>query len=245
MAVTKLYNGKYQARVEGPDGRYLTRVFRTKSEAIEQEAKWKQMKRDGQLADQVERQITLDHYFQEWISDVEKSIRRQEDTGWLGVRKQLYRDYIAPAIGRYKLRAITPQMVKRVLNAMAEKGKAPQTRVHVFGMLRKMFNDAIEDYRYMTFNPALRKFKPKVPVKETPHLGGLEQIRRLLTHVNGKKYDLAIWVQLYLGLRIGELQALRWEDVDLEKADALTSDEPTFGRKASFGIIRRGSGTWC
>jgi len=107
-------------------------------------------------------------------------------------------------------------MVKRVLNEMAQKGRAPQTRLHVFAMLRQMLNDAIEDYRYMTFNPALRKYKPKVPIKETAHLGTLDQIKQLLQYVDGKKYGLGIWIQLYLGLRIGELQVLQWEDIDLE-----------------------------
>ena len=31
-----------------------------------------------------------------------------------------------------------------------------------------------------------------------------------------RKYGLAIWIQFYLGLRAGELQALKWEDVDLD-----------------------------
>ena len=44
----------------------------------------------------------------------------------------------------------------------------------------------------------------------------MDQIRRLLTHVEGRRYGLAIWIQLFLGLRCGELQALTWEDVDLD-----------------------------
>jgi integrase len=34
--------------------------------------------------------------------------------------------------------------------------------------------------------------------------------------VRGKPYGLAVWLSAYLGLRVGEVQALRWEDVDLE-----------------------------
>ena len=41
-------------------------------------------------------------------------------------------------------------------------------------------------------------------------------MKALLSHTEDKKYGLAIWIQIYLGLRVGELIALRWEDIDLE-----------------------------
>ena len=53
----------------------------------------------------------------------------------------------------------------------------------------------------------------------TPHLN-LEECRQLLLHVKGKRYGLAIWVQLYLGLRFGEIAALRWQDVDITTGKA-------------------------
>ena len=37
-----------------------------------------------------------------------------------------------------------------------------------------------------------------------------------MQHVETERYGLPIWIQIYLGLRIGELMALRWEDIDLE-----------------------------
>jgi integrase len=53
-----------------------------------------------------------------------------------------------------------------------------------------------------------------VPIKEARHFN-LSEVRTLLLHVEDKPYGLAIWLQLYLGLRVGELQALTWTDVDL------------------------------
>lgn len=53
-------------------------------------------------------------------------------------------------------------------------------------------------------------------MKETNYLS-LEQLKRLLSYISGKAYELAIWLGVYLGLRVGEIQALRWQDVDFEK----------------------------
>jgi integrase len=113
-----------------------------------------------------------------------------------------------------RLRDVKPLHVKRVLIEMAKLGKSDQMRLHVFVLMRKMFGEAIETYQYLTFNPVIRKLKPKPVRKEAKHLN-LDETKTLLTHVDGKKYGLAIWLQLYLGLRVGELQALRWEDIDL------------------------------
>lgn len=165
----------------------------------------------------------------------EKSKKYQ--SGWRQFQFQQYRDYVQPVLGKIRLNAITPQMVKRVLNRVAMMDRSPGTQRHVFVLMRKMFGDAIESYQYLTFNPAIGKFKPDIPFKEAKRLN-LEQIKRLLVHVDGKKYGLAIWLQLYVGLRCGELQALRWEDIDLEDG-RLQSAALTCERWRSSATIRR------
>jgi integrase len=215
MAISKRTNGHYQARVIGPDGRIRAQTFPTKSEALLQERKWKQQKWDGVLGSSADRHLTLNEYFEEWHRDVTEESPVHMRSGWRKAQKQLYEDYIGPQIGSLRLKEIRPHHVKRVLNEMANLGKSEQTRVHAFGILRKMFGDAMEIYQYATFNPALKKLKPSIAQREAKHLN-LGQAKSLLSHVDGKRYGLAIWIQLYLGLRAGELQALRWEDVDLE-----------------------------
>ncbi len=215
MSIIKRSNS-YQVRLEGIDGRILSKTFKTKIEAREQETLWKREKQEGALGTYAERHLTLKEFFEEWFKNVVEETPEHMRTGWRKAQKQLFDDYVSPLIGAHKLRELRPHHVQQVLIQMAKLGKSDQTRVHAFGLLRKMFNDAIEIYQYVTFNPALNKFKPKIVVRETTHLN-LEQTKTLLTHVDGKKYGLAIWIQLYMGLRVGELQALRWEDVDLEE----------------------------
>lgn len=229
MAIRKLYNGHYQARLEGPDGRYLTRVFPTKALAEDQERLWKQQKRDGALGTNAERHITVGEFFDKWFKSLCEAETEEEDTGWRTIQAQLYRDYIDPVLGSYRLKSVTTQDVKKVLNAMAKLGRSKTTRRHVYIMLRKMFGDAIEDYQYLTFNPVLRKLKPDVPQKEAPHLSHIDQVRRLLIAVEEKRFGLGVWIQIYTGLRIGEVQALRWEDLDLEAGVLLL--RRTFVRK--------------
>jgi hypothetical protein len=68
----------------------------------------------------------------------------------------------------------------------------------------------------MSTTPVLKQLRPRLIMKETNYLS-LEQLKRLLSYISGKAYELAIWLGVYLGLRVGEIQALRWQDVDFEK----------------------------
>jgi integrase len=229
MSVRKLYNGNYQTKLKGPDGRYWTRVFQTKGEAETQDRIWKEQKREGTLGTTIERQMTVGDFFARWHKDLRDATTLEEETGWRDLQAQIFRDYIHPVIGAVRLKNVTPQMIKGVLNEMAKKGRGKQTRRHAFGIMRKMFADAIEDYQYLTFNPVLKKLKPDVPIVEAPHLKHVDQMKRLLSAVEGKHFELAVWIQLFAGLRIGEVQALCWEDVDLEAGTL--SVKRTFVRK--------------
>ena len=72
MAILKLKNGNHQARLQGADGRMLTKVFRTKRDAEFQELKWKREKRDGSLGINSDRYRTLQEFFEEWFKDLEE-----------------------------------------------------------------------------------------------------------------------------------------------------------------------------
>jgi len=217
MPIVKKPSGHFQAKILSPDKTFsITKTFPTRAQAVEQLARWKREKREGKLKAQEPKSPYLDEFFNEWYADISSEKAVQYQSGWQRFQFQQYRDYVQPVLGRTRLNAITPQMVKRVLNRVASLNKAPGTQRHVFVLVRKMFGDAIENFQYLTFNPAIRKFKPEVPIKEAKRLN-LEQIKKLLLHVEDKKYGLAIWLQLYVGLRCGELQALRWEDIDLEE----------------------------
>lgn len=210
MAVRKLRSGRFQAWLRDPDGYVLSRTFDTRLEAEEYELKLKREKHEGKLLEQIKTKWTVEDLFRCWLSQQGQSV-----SGWILCRVQQYRDYVHPVIGHKRLASVSRDDVRRVLHQMAELGRGSSLQTHVYGLLRMLFREAIEEHELVTFNPVKPSLKPKLAVKEAKHLN-LNQATRLLAHVDGKKYGLAIWIQLYLGLRLGELQALRWENVDLE-----------------------------
>lgn len=210
MAIIKRPNGSFQVKYRGSDGRWITRTFTTKREAEAFDLKVKQEKRNGGLVTNQGRNVTLDEFFGVWV----ETLKGGASTGWLKTRNQQYRDFVKPFLGSRRLQGIQPPDIATVMTRMVESGHSAQTRLHVFWLLHKLFSDAQESFRLVTFNPALRTYKPNIPSKEAAHLN-LDQVRKLLSYVRGKPYGDAIWLHFFLGLRVGELQALRWQDVDL------------------------------
>jgi integrase len=123
---------------------------------------------------------------------------------------------VRPAWARaVKLQEVTPAYVGRVLAFAAELGRGPAQRLHIYNVMHKMFSDGVELYEVLARNPVIKKLRPKVPSKESPYLE-IEELMKLLHHVEGKPYQTAIWLQTFAGLRAGEVQYLKWEHVDLK-----------------------------
>lgn len=88
----------------------------------------------------------------------------------------------------------------------------------MYSMMNKAFKIAISE-KYIIFNPANSEIikKPNSD-KENKKVEALtvEEQRRLINVLElNKKYDLIILMQLYTGMRIGEVLALKKEDIDI------------------------------
>ena len=178
MAINKLPSGKYQAKIRGRDGRWISRAFDKLRDAEAFESQTRQEVRSGTAATLFERSLTLNQYFDRWF----ETVQTRASKGWRSQQQRHYEKFVRPVMGSLRLEAIFPHHVAQVLNHMAKMGKAEQTQLHVFMLLRKMFGDAIELFRLLTFNPAQRTLKPRVPLKETRHLN-LEQAKLLPNEV--------------------------------------------------------------
>ena len=213
MAIIKRKGKKgttYQLKVRDSNGVWITKRFATKVEAKTEEALLFLEKANKGSISAVDKKLTLNNYFTKWD---DKTQNLKVSKGWRVTQRQMYKDYIEPVLGEYKLVSITAGDVVDVLNKMTEMKRSPQTQRHVYSLLHKLFADAVELFNLSIINPAKRSLKPCIPEKESPyHIK--EDCIKLLNYVKHKPFGLAIWIQLYGGSRVGEIQALRWKDVD-------------------------------
>jgi integrase len=117
---------------------------------------------------------------------------------------------------------------------------APSTLRQSYGWLRSVLSSAIED-RLLATNPCPRRptMLAKSKTKVVPH----DRAGRAACLSNADRYRALVVVQAALGLRVGELLALRLSDVDFLKRTvyitrALHPNKTEFGPTKTEGSIR-------
>ncbi len=213
MAICKRKNKTgviYQAKVKGPDGCWDTKSFGEFKDAKSYELQIMARNSDRRKSMTFRRKFSVSEYFEYWFEETKLG---GTSKGWRMTQLQMYRDYVSPVIGGRRLQNAIPADIIKVLAAASEKNVGSQTKLHIYNLLHKVFRDAVEVFHLMNFNPATPRLRPRVQKKEAKHLQ-LEELRKLIRYVDNRPYELAVWLQIFLGLRVSEVQALKWSDVD-------------------------------
>ncbi|HEY3408328.1 MAG TPA: site-specific integrase [Propionicimonas sp.] len=155
---------------------------------------------------------TVEQWLEHWLIDIAKPALRHNS--WDAYRIAI-RVHAIPAFGKRRLDKLRPDHLQALYNKMIASGRSPSTAHQVHRTLRTAFGLAVEA-GYMPRNPATRKISPKTrKAKITPY--NEDEVRKLievaLTRFGGVRWIIA----LALGLRQGELLALQWNDVDLDR----------------------------
>lgn len=163
--------------------------------------------------------LTLDEFWTLWRDQS----RHRISEGWRISQNQMYRDYISPILGSYCLSMITSPLVGEVFSKANLKEISPQTLKHIYTLIRKIFQDAIDYYEILEKNPVQPRFhKPTVIGKKRAFLLP-PQAQLLLKMSRNTEMGPGIWTQILSGLRPGEILALQWKSVLLDLDQILIS----------------------
>jgi integrase len=127
------------------------------------------------------------------------------------------RVHLVPFLGGRSLDAVRPEDVADLVSALEVRGLAPKTIANVVGTLSALFNFA-RRRRWATANPCDGAELPAVPEATEIRFLTLPEVDALVAHARPGEFrelDAAMYVTAAMtGLRLGELLALRWMDVD-------------------------------
>ncbi len=128
--------------------------------------------------------------------------------------ERVIRCHIKPELGRRKLKTLAPDHVQALYQRKLDSGLTPGTVRLVHSVLSRALDQAVK-WGSVPRNVCKATTPPKPDSEEIKPLDS-EQARQLLESASGDRLEALYVLAVTAGLRIGELLALRWQDVDLE-----------------------------
>ena len=155
--------------------------------------------------------LRVGEYLGRWLEDsVKDTVRQRTHERY----ESLVRVHISPALGRVKLKALTPAHVRSLYRKRLEAGLSAQSVLHIHRVLSKALKQARDDG--LVPRNAAAPVKPPSPRREEIRPLSQEQVQTFLKAVSGDRLEALYVVAITTGLRQGELLGLKWEDLDLD-----------------------------
>lgn len=157
------------------------------------------------------RNLILDKYYEEWKNARKGTIKGNTALG----NDSRYRNHIKPALGHRKLAEIEKREIVQLQQKLAEKME-PSSVNAIIVQLKTMFNDAVtEDILAKSPAAGVKLLKVEKKATETYHRALTEEEQKRFMAEAKKEwlYEL-IALLLCTGMRVGEVSALEWSDID-------------------------------
>src|SRR5829696_5052933 len=216
-SISRRKDGLYMARytVQTADGPRRRTIYGKKGESREDVAAkpTKAMAdRDGGITYDAGK-LTVEEHLRRWLSDsVRDTVRRRTYERY----ESIVRVHLIPAIGRIKLKTLTPAHVRSLYRAKLDAGLAPRSVLHIHRTLSKALKQATDDGLIPRNVAGL--VKPPRPLSEEIRPLDREQVHALFeaASVSTDRLEALHVVAVTTGMRRREVQAIKWEDLDLE-----------------------------
>lgn len=158
--------------------------------------------------------ITVADFLAEWL---EKRVKENNKPATYNLYRQLVENHINDAFGSRLLRSIRTRELQDWLLDLKREGAAQSTVKVVLSILRGSFKWAVANREYTIINPAVNLTKPRYDkAPQAPAVFTQEELDSIFAfYSEGKKLFIPIRIAYYTGMRIGEVLALKWSDIDL------------------------------
>ena len=169
----------------------------------------------------------LDIWEKEYLPNVKESTRKSYNS--------IIRVHLKPALGAMKLQSVAPHQIQSFFNSLSSKLE-PNTIHTIYMVLHYALEKAVR-LDYIPKNPAAECELPRLKRKEIHPV----DTAAFLEAAKGDKCELIFKVDLFTGMRRGEILGLTWECVDFQNG-TISVEQQIQERKGSYYFTTPKSG---
>ncbi len=197
------------------NGKRIRKQFygKTKKEVMNKMVDYKSDFNKGLIVQ--DEKITVQEWIKTWLFELKiNELKPSTIERYSGV----YDNYIKnTGIGRCKLKDLKATNIKLYYNRLIEEGKSVNIVKTVNKVLKASLNEAKKN-GYIYVNVCENITLPKEKLKEEKEITvfTLDEENKLLSSIKNHKYKMVFILALGTGLRMGELIALKWSDINFK-----------------------------
>ncbi|WP_061313707.1 site-specific integrase [Clostridium botulinum] len=204
--------------------------FKTKKEAEKWVTEALSKKNKGYIA-ATESNISLKDYINKWFNDYKsKHIGINTRTNY----KSRINTHIIPKLGSYKLNKITNAIIQDFYNSLIGEGLKPSSVKKIMEILNGVFKYAQKSKLIYTIPTDIEKQpmnKPKI------EFWNKKEIDFYLNEIKNTYLYTPILIEIFTGLRVGELCGLRWGNINLDNGYLTVKNQVIYDRESKVLVF--------
>lgn len=150
----------------------------------------------------------------EWFDIFLKEYNRSVKASTIAQYEYQIRKNIKPTLGTVPLQKLTTPMIQKLYNVLSDTLSAKSIK-NLHGVMHKGLNQAVR-CQYIKSNPCLACELPRVEKHEMLTITG-NDLRNFLNEIKGKPFEWLYYVDVFTGMREGEIIGLTWDCIDFNK----------------------------
>lgn len=160
--------------------------------------------------------MTVSNWMGIWLKEYLRNVKDATMRSYSDIVK----NHINPELGAILLSKLNSPTIQKFYNNLQNGCKnklplSPKTIKNIHGILHSALKQAVS-IGYIRFNPSEACVLPRIEKKDISFISD-DKLKDFLVTIKGNKFEVLFFVDIFTGMRKGEILGITWKDIDFEK----------------------------